>query len=92
MVAALSLVPPVGRKVEDKLEKLSLALREYNVHVDLSEVHGNRDMPGFFRLWLAINDSTLPLKGNGHRANRHASDASSMGLAKDDVNVFHVFT
>lgn len=35
--------------------------------VDLSAVHGNREVPGYFDAYMAVPDVNLPLKGTAFR-------------------------
>ena len=34
----------------------------------IASVHGNREMPAFYDMWLVVHDAHLPAKGTAHRA------------------------
>jgi len=46
-------------------------LRNLQLGVDLSGLHGNSDRPGYYSAWFCVSDSHLPVKGTGHRRNAH---------------------
>lgn len=48
-----------------------LELRDLALTVDTTALHRNSDRPGCFFGWIAVSDCHLPLKGTGHRSNRH---------------------
>lgn len=57
------------RMIEDKMGQLGIGLRDLRVPIDCSGLHGNADRPLFFHGWLAVPDSTLPVKGVAYRRN-----------------------
>lgn len=60
------------RKLEDKLLASRIEMRAFTLNLDLSEIHGNRDLPSAFICYLGVCDATLPLKGTAHRSIRGA--------------------
>ncbi|CAK9073826.1 unnamed protein product [Durusdinium trenchii] len=60
------------RKIENKLLACKIELRTVCINLNLQEIHGNREMPGAFPVWLGVPDSALPLKGTAHRSVRGA--------------------
>ena len=68
----LSFAESSVRKLEDKLVQHRIEWRLFFVPVDLSDIHGRREMPSAFSWYLCVADSTLPSKGTAHRANRTA--------------------
>lgn len=75
----------LGRKLEDKLLTSRVELRAFTLNLDLSEIHGNRELPSAFVCYLGVCDSTLPLKGTAHRTVRGAPPPD------DRTNVFLCF-
>ncbi|CAK9073143.1 unnamed protein product, partial [Durusdinium trenchii] len=65
--SVLVLIPP---KLEDKLLASRIEMRAFTLNLDLSEIHGNRDLPSAFICYLGVCDATLPLKGTAHRSIR----------------------
>ncbi|CAE6950443.1 unnamed protein product [Symbiodinium sp. CCMP2592] len=72
------------RKLEDKFLDNNIELKPFFLNMDISNVHGNRDIPSSFVCYLGLLDSTLPTKGTLHRAWRSAST----GADKENINVF----
>ena len=59
------------RLIEDKLTSLGLGLRDLNLGMDLTSLHRNSERPAYYRAWLCVAETALPLKGTGHRRNAH---------------------
>ena len=38
-----------------------------HVCLDVTSVHGNREMPSYYDCWLVAHDAHLPAKGTAHR-------------------------
>lgn len=47
-------------------------LRAFTLNLDLSDIHGNRELPSAFVCYLGVPDCTLPSKGTAHRVVRGA--------------------
>ena len=60
-------------------------MREFDIHLNLQNSHGNRTLPAHYQAWLVVHDTTLPLKGTGNKGNRHAGDTAA--APKEDVNM-----
>ena len=60
-------VPLALRLIENKAESLGIALRDLRLPVDVSELHGNSERPCYYMGWLAILDTTVPIKGVAYR-------------------------
>ena len=45
----------------------NLDCRLVHVRLDLSSVHGNRELPASYDAWLVVEDTFLPAKGTAHR-------------------------
>lgn len=43
-------------------------LRPFTLNLDLTEIHGNRELPSAFVCFVGVVDATLPLKGTAHRS------------------------
>lgn len=60
------------RKIENKLLACKVELRPFSLNLDLSDIHGNRELPAAYPCFLGVADSALPLKGTAHRTVRGA--------------------
>ncbi|CAK9083772.1 unnamed protein product, partial [Durusdinium trenchii] len=70
------------RKIEDKLLMCRVELKAFTLNLDLSDIHGNRELPSAFVCYLGVPDCTLPSKGTAHRVVRGAPGPD------DTTNVF----
>jgi hypothetical protein len=80
------------RAIEDKLVLLNCEMREFDIHLNLQNSHGNRSLPAHYHAWLVVADTTLPTKGVANKNNRHANDGSAPVLAAHEVNMRLVST
>ena len=58
------------RRIEDKLQNVSIESRTVVINLDTSDVHANRVFPMAYVAWVCVGDHTLPNKGTAHRALR----------------------
>ena len=58
------------RRIEDKLQNVSIESRTVVINLDTAEVHANRVFPMAYVAWVCVGDHTLPNKGTAHRALR----------------------
>ena len=72
-----------ARLIEDKMWNHQMELRDVTISADLSSLHKNSERPAFYPAWVAVQDTVLPLKGTGHRAGRHDSDAVKPAMIND---------
>ena len=74
------------RAIEDKLILLNCEMREFDIHLNLQNSHGNRSLPAHYQAWLVVADTTLPTKGVANKNNRHSGDGSAPAAA-NEVNM-----
>ena len=67
----------LGRKLEDKLQALRVALRPFTLNVNQDDLHKNRESPGAFPGYLGVIDTALPGKGVAHRKVRGSPEAEN---------------
>ena len=67
----------LGRKLEDKLQALRVALRPFALNVNQDDLHKNRESPGAFPGYLGVIDTALPGKGVAHRKVRSSPEAEN---------------
>ena len=71
------------RRLEDKLIHHSIDFRPFHIHMDARDIHQNSAVPEAFMSLLCVAETTLPMKGTGHKASRVAEHVDT-----ESVNVW----
>ena len=67
----------LGRKLEDKLQAVRVALRPFTLNLNVDDLHKNRECPSAFLCYIGVIDATHPMKGTAHRKVRGTPDMDS---------------